>query len=158
MADLDRAMSTTPPGEEPPTSRKPRALGSNSKEYRDALVEAGFKKVRKPRKPRALGSKSKEYDAFEKAVFERVRKPSKAAKSRAVGKHKELAMGYGKKPKAAKQRRGRKDTTLGLAEALSLAGSLHRTDLPIFQQLTEIIGARGGPSRKRLLAAIGKVF
>lgn len=130
VADLERAMSTT----------TPRALGSDSDEYKQALVDAGFKKVRKPR------VKKDKLKTTPPPLSEYV-PPKRRPRAKRVAKE--------AKPK---QRRTRKDTTLGLAEALSLAGSLHRTDLPIFQQLTEIISARGGPSRKRLLAAISKVF
>lgn len=85
------------------------------------------------------------------------RKPKKAAVVKAAPRKR-------RKKKAAKavpaaSRRGRRsETALELPAAMALLGSLHRTDVPVFQVLTEALSARGKPSRKRLLAALGRVF
>jgi hypothetical protein len=47
---------------------------------------------------------------------------------------------------------------LELHDAIGLAASMHRTDVPVFQSLVEILNAKGKPSRKRLLAALQRVF
>lgn len=60
--------------------------------------------------------------------------------------------------KTAKTRRGRGALTLDLSAAVELAGSMHRTDMPVFKALSDMLSARGRPSRKRLLAALNGVF
>lgn len=83
------------------------------------------------------------------------RKP--AAKKAAVPKKRRPGRPKGALNKAPKRGR-RGDVALDLQSSLALLGSLHRTDLPVFQALTSALSARGKPSRKRLLAALGKVF
>lgn len=60
--------------------------------------------------------------------------------------------------KAQIKRRGRADVTMDLAGTMELLGSMHRTDVPVFQVISEALSSRAKPSRRRLLAAIQKVF
>lgn len=93
------------------------------------------------------------------------------AKPRKTGKHPALAAPYGKKkkkakkrkakrtaPKEPKARRGRSAITLDLGGAVELLSSMHRTDVPVFRKLSELITGQGAPSRKRILVALNKVF
>jgi hypothetical protein len=79
------------------------------------------------------------------------RKPRKKAVKKAAKKRAAKAK--------AKPARGRNASiTMDLAGTMELMGSMHRTDIPVFQLMSEAMTARGKPSRLRLLAALVKVF
>jgi hypothetical protein len=63
-------------------------------------------------------------------------------------------------PKVAKAKRAPRGAavSMDLAGTMELLGSMHRTDVPVFQVISEALSSRAKPSRRRLLAAIAKVF
>lgn len=95
-------------------------------------------------------------------------KPPKKARKKRVAKKKVIrGLRRGSARAAAAQRAAkavRKRAPRGAAVSMDLAGtmellgSMHRTDVPVFQVISEALSSRAKPSRKRLLAAIAKVF
>lgn len=90
-----------------------------------------------------------------RAAKKRVAKKKVAKKKRKVGKSPLLAAPYGKKAKRAPRGAA---VSMDLAGTMELLGSMHRTDVPVFQVISEALSSRAKPSRRRLLAAIAKVF
>lgn len=107
--------------------------------------------------PTPTGAPPVSFDAPYKAP-----RKKRVAKKKVVRKRRgsALAAAARRTAKAVRKpaRRGRADVTMDLAGTMELLGSMHRTDVPVFQVISEALSSRAKPSRKRLLAAIAKVF
>lgn len=131
MSDLERAMNPGGfPGPMPTTAQEPEppAEAKLKRGGRRGVARKGQGKGRKRRAATVAIGKRRSRVA---KVAKAVRKPT---------------------------RRGRADVTMDLAGTMELLGSMHRTDVPVFQVISEALSSRAKPSRRRLLAAIQKVF
>lgn len=89
------------------------------------------------------GTIRKRLPARKKAVKKAKRKPAKKAAA-AVPKARRVS--------------ARNAVSMDLSDALGLVQGMHRTDVDTFQTISEHLTGKGKPSRKRLLAALNKVF
>lgn len=146
MADVQRAFDTPLPGHTLDDALK--------QQQRLSKIE-----VDNINRRRAKALRDKKRRTEKKALIERQARP--AAKP-GVKKAKRRGRPPGSKNKAPAHRGpGRPpltETQLGLSAALSIATTLHPTDVAVFRKLVEIITPQGPPLRARLLAALGKVF
>lgn len=123
MADIQQAMNTPMPGQQPAEQKAPAMRGPRK------TTNAARKRTKKAAVPKAQKAPKR-------------RKAKKAAA-----------------PKPAKQKRARRGAiALDLQSATALLGSMHRTDLMVFSNISDQLSAQGIPSRKRLLAALNQVF
>lgn len=102
--------------------------------------------------PLPMGRGEKGALTKEKNARRAKRAKKKAAKKRKPGRPK------GALNVASKRTNARNTVNMDLGSALALVQGMHRTDVAVFQSISAALSDKGKPSRKRLLAAINKVF
>lgn len=81
------------------------------------------------------------------------------AKTRKVGKMKELAMGYGKDMPAKRTRRSHvAPLAMDAVTALSVVNSLARKEVQAMQELIGMLNPLARPARKRVLEAVAAIL